>query len=403
VLWAAFALVHAMLIGLGLLNRGASGDVWQMYRGWAASALGGAGVPGVTEAWVYPAVALVPILIAGLMHAFAGYTVSWGVLVTAVDALAFALLVGRARSPGRRSAAWFWLVASLALGGVGMFRLDGVTVPIAIAGGLWLVGRPWLGSALLMLATWIKVWPAAMVAAAVIAVRRRGAVLGGAAVVSAAIVLTVAALGGAPYILSFVTEQTTRSLQIEAPVSTPYVWLATFGVAGASTYFNHDIITIEVTGPFIDTIVPAMTPVMAFTMLAILVLGAFKAWLGASYAVLFPSLSLALVLAFIVFNKVGSPQYMIWLVPPIVLCLVIDRRRWRTPAIVVTVILAITHAIFPWFYSALLSLHVVMVVALTLRNVLLVVLLGWIVIRIVKIRSRASRRSSRTEPTVRPG
>jgi hypothetical protein len=402
VLWGAFVVVHAALIGIGLFNRGASGDVWQMYRGWAASALSGAGVPGVTEPWVYPPAALVPILIAGLMHAFAGYTVSWGVLVTAIDALAFAVLVGRARSRGRRDAAWFWLVASLALGGVGMFRLDAITVPIAVAGGLWLAGRPWLGSALLVLATWVKVWPAAMVAAAVIAVRRRGAVLGAAVMVSAAIVLLVAALGGAPHMLSFVTEQTARSLQIEAPISMPYVWLAAFGIAGASTYFNHDIITIEVTGPFIDAVVWAMTPAMAMAMLAIVLLGGFKAWRGVGFATLFPTLSLALVLAFIVFNKVVSPQYMIWLVPPLVIGLAISRRRWRAPAIAVVGILGMTQAIFPWFYTALLALHPVMVVALTLRNVLLIVLLAWMVIRIAQARSCARRRSSTAQPTHSP-
>ena len=398
-LWIAFFVVHAVLIGVGLVNRGASGDVWQMYRGWAESALSGAGVAGVTEAWVYPAAALAPMLIAGLPHV--GYTVSWGVLVTAVDALGFALLVGRARSRGRTVAAWFWLAASLALGGVGMFRLDGVTVPIAVAGGLWLVGRPWLGSSLLMLATWIKVWPAAMVAAAVVAVRRRGAVLGAAAAVSAAIALIVSALGGAPYLFGFVTEQTTRSLQLEAPVSTPYLWLAALGVAGASTYLNHDIITVEVTGPLIDAVVSAMTPVMASGMLAIVVLGAFKAWRGASFAALFPALSLALVLAFIVFNKVGSPQYMIWLVPPLVIGLVIDRHRWRAPAIAVIGVLALTQAIFPWFYTALLALHPGMVLALTLRNVLLVVLLAWMVVRIVRVRSRLSRRTSAAAPAHR--
>jgi len=388
-LWTAFAVVHAVLIGVGLINRGASGDVWQVYRFWAASALNGEAVPGVTEPWVYPALALVPIVIAGLPQV--GYTVAWGVLVTVTDALAFALLVGRARSHGRTYAAWFWLAASLALGGVGMFRLDGVTVPLAIAGALWLVGRPWLGSALLTLATWIKVWPAAMVAAAVIAVRRRSAVIGAAALVSAAIALIVAALGGAPYLLSFVTEQTARGLQLEAPVSTPYVWLATLGVAGASTYFNRAIITVEVTGPYVDVVASAMTPVLAVAMLGIAALGAFKAWRGASFARLFPSLSLALVIAFIVCNKVGSPQYMTWLIPPLVIGLVIDRRLWRMPAAAVIGILAMTQVIFPWFGLELIALHPVIVLALTVRNVLLVALLVWMVIRIVRVRTRRMR------------
>ena len=74
-----------------------------------------------------------------------------------------------------------------------------------------------------------------------------------------------------------------------------------------------------------------MTPVMALAMLAILVLGAFKVLRGVGFAALFAALSLALVLAFIVFNKVGSPQYLIWLVPPLVVGLAINRCRWRAP------------------------------------------------------------------------
>jgi hypothetical protein len=85
---------------------------------------------------------------------------------------------------------------------------------------------------------------------------------------------------------------------------------------------------------------------------------------------------------------------MTWLIPPLVIGLVIDRRRWRTPAIAVIGILAITQAIFPWFYPALLALQPVIVLALTLRNLLLVALLVWMVVRIATVRSRVQRRAS---------
>ena len=76
---------------------------------------------------------------------------------------------------------WFWLAYPGARSGrSAMYRIDAVTVPLAVAGCLWLVGRPWIASVLLAVATWIKVWPAALLAAALIAVRRRGAIVGGA-------------------------------------------------------------------------------------------------------------------------------------------------------------------------------------------------------------------------------
>ena len=71
-----------------------------------------------------------------------------------------------------------------------------------------------------------------------------------------------------------------------------------------------------------------MTPLLVVAVAAVAGLGAFKAWRGASFVRLFPPLALALVLAFIVFNKVGSPQYMTWIIAPLVVGLVIDRRRW---------------------------------------------------------------------------
>ena len=161
------------------------GDVYRVYEPWSLQALDGRGVVGITEAWVYPQLALLPMVLAHGFALIAGYEVGWAILVTVCDALAFAMLVGRGRSTGRWVGAWYWLAFIAMLGPVGMYRLDGITAPLALAGSLWLVGRPWIGSALLAAATWIKVWPAAILLAAIIAVRRRLAVLGGAVVVSA--------------------------------------------------------------------------------------------------------------------------------------------------------------------------------------------------------------------------
>ena len=384
--WIAFVLVHAVVIWLGFAgDHAASWDVDQLYRWWAGLTLGGDVVPGITEDWIYPPLAHLPILLVGALRGVVDYTLGWGLLVTALDAAAFAVLVGRGRSRGRMIAAWFWLAAILALGGVGMFRLDGVTVPIAVAGSLFLVGRPWLGSVLLAVATWIKVWPAALLAAAVIAVRRRLAVVGGAAAVSAVVVAVVLLAGGGPHLLGFVGDQTSRGLQIEAPVSSVYLLLALADVPGARIFYDPDLITFQITGPSVDTVIMLMTPVLMLGMLAIAVIGAVKAWRGASFVALFPPLALALVLGFIVLNKVGSPQYMTWLIAPVVVGLTIDRRRWLRPALLTVVILALTQWLFPFAYDWLLVLWPAAVWLVVLRNVMLVALFAWVVVRLVRL------------------
>ena len=388
-LWIGFALVHAVVVWLGFTDdHAASWDVDQLYRWWAGRALRGEAVPGITEDWVYPLLAYIPILLAAMPGPAVDYTLAWGLVVTAADAVAFAVLVGRGRSRGRVLAAWFWLAALLALGGVGMFRLDAFTVPLAIAGSLWLVGRPWLGSVLLAVATWIKVWPAALLAAAVIALRARLAVIGGAAVVSVLVVAGVLVAGGAPHLFGFVGDQTSRGLQIEAPVSTVFLLLAANGVPGARVDYIEELITFEVTGPGVDAVIAAMTPVLVIGMLALAALGALKAWRGAGFASLFPSLALALVLGFIVLNKVGSPQYMTWVIAPLVIALVIDRRRWIAPAGLALVILGLTQLIFPFWYDAILVLTPAAVGLLVVRNVLLVALFAWSVVRLARVRVR---------------
>jgi Glycosyltransferase family 87 len=343
VLWVAFCVVHLLVAVLGfVLPNQPMGDVHNVYDPWSTAAITGRDIVGITESWVYPQLALVPLVLAQGLTWIAGYEVAWAILVTLCDAAAFAVLVGRGRSVGRARAAWFWLAFLALLGPVGMYRLDAVTVALSIAGSLWLVGRPWLGSMLLAAATWIKVWPAALVVAALIAVRRRLAVLGGGLIVSALILAVVFAAGGAPHAIGFITDQTDRGLQLEAPVSSWYLWRAVAGIAGSSIYYDRDLLTFQVTGPGVDGVVAAMTPLLAIAVVAIAGLGAYRAWRGAGFARLFPPLALALVGAFIVFNKVGSPQYMMWLVAPLAVGLVLDRRRWGGPALLALLIAAVT-------------------------------------------------------------
>lgn len=393
-LWIAFALVHAGVGILGyVLPSQPMGDVYNVYEPWSSRALAGAGVVGISEPWVYPQLAILPMALAWGFAWVGTYTVAWAVFVTVCDAVAFALLVGRGRSRGRGAAAWLWLAAILLLGPVAVYRVDAVTVPLAIVGCLWLVGRPWAGATLLAIATWIKVWPAALLAAAVIALRRRVAVVGAALAVSAVTLAVVVLAGGAPHAFGFVGGQADRGLQVEAPVSTLYVWQTLLGVPGASIFYNAEIITFEVTGPAWRAVAAAMTPVLVLAVGAVAVAGAVKAWRGASFAALFPSLALALVLAFIATNKVGSPQYMTWLVPPLVVGVVLHRRRWAAPAAVVLLVSALTQLIYPVYYDPLLMAQPGPVMLLTVRNVLVVALFAWMCVRLARVPVRGSSRS----------
>ena len=385
-LWIAFVLVHLVVAVLGFAEpNNPRGDVPLVYEPWARAAVEGSAIMGVTQSWIYPQLALVPMVLAFVARGVVGFELAWVALVTIANALAFALLVGRGRSNGRALAASFWLAFLLLLGPVGIYRLDGVTVSLGIAGCLWLVGRPLLASMLLAAATWMKVWPAALLAAAVIAVRRRLTVIGGALIVTVLIIVAVVAAGGGAHLLGFVSGQTGRGLQLEAPVTAWFLWQAAAGVDGAFVYYDTEILTFQVTGANVDAVIAAMTPVLVLAVLAIAALGAVKAWRGASFAALFPSLGLALVLAFIVFNKVGSPQFLTWIVAPLAMGLILDRRRWATPAVLALVAAFLTHLVYPLLYARLILADVPAVAVLTARNALLIALLVWAVARVARV------------------
>lgn len=169
----------------------------------------------------------------------------------------------------------------------------------------------------------------------------------------------------------------------------PYLWGALLGIRGFWVYYDQHLLTFQVAGTQIDPVIAAMTPALVLAMMVVAALGAWAVRRGVRYATLFPTLSLAFVLGFIVFNKVGSPQYLCWLVPSVVLGLVIDRRRWMAPASVALFAALLTQLVYPLTYNGVLFPQFVPVSLLTLRNLVLCAMFVWMVVRLVAIARRA--------------
>jgi hypothetical protein len=126
-----------------------------------------------------------------------------------------------------------------------------------------------------------------------------------------------------------------------------------------------------------------MTPLLGVAVVIIAALGIRATRRGVASGDLLPPLTLALVVALIVFNKVGSPQFISWLAVPLILGLVTSATgrggSFRTPAVLGLVIAALTQVIYPYLYLELLYVQPIMLIVLTARNLLLIVLLGWAV------------------------
>jgi Glycosyltransferase family 87 len=388
-LWSAFVLTH---LWLGFLNLTAPGeplgDVVNQYKYWTEQADLTSYYVGIDKAWVYPIVALVPMVLAGIFG-FANYAATWLALVFVLDCIAFAALVGWRRPNRPVGIGWWWIAFLLLLGPIALGRIDSISVPVAIVAVLLLAARPRLAALLLTIATWIKVWPAALIAAVLIASKARLRILITVALASAVIVAVPLALGAGGNVLSFVTQQTARALQVESPVSTVWMWLSYLHVGGSFPYYNEAINTFEVTGPATPAVAALLNPLLGVAALVIAVLGVVAVQRGAAVTELLAPLALALVTAFIVFNKVGSPQYMTWLAVPIILGLATRAmgfgRSFRFPAIVGLAAAAFTQVFYPYWYEQLLYLNLPLLVALTVRNILTLVLFGWAVSALVRL------------------
>lgn len=383
VLWPGLILTHAWLCFVSLYGDSHPlGDVTLVYLPWMSNGFDAHYWVGLDAPWVYPILAIVPMLLAWSFGP-ENYALTWLGLVIVLDAVAFGFLIGWTRPVRNVVAAWWWLGFLVLLGPIALARLDSVTVPLAIVGVLFSVSRPKAAAVILTVASWVKVWPGALLVALIVATKARWRILVSAVVSSVVIATLALLLGSGSNLLSFVTQQSARGLQVEAPVSTLWLWQASAGVWHARVYYDTDMLTFQVSGDGVADVSAVMTPLLAIAVLVIILLAGLMVLGRAPVAALLPSLSLALVTAFIAFNKVGSPQYMSWLAVPIILGLVMSGRgggrSFRVPATITAVLAVLTQLIYPWLYDELLALDPATLVLLTARNLLVFVLLGWAV------------------------
>lgn len=392
-LWAAFGLTHAWLVVLAAVINpyGVVNDVG-LYHWWVAQALRDGVWPVLDTPWVYPVVALVPMLVPAVLGtaSVSVYIAAWCAMIIAADAVVVHLL----ERSGRARGAWWWLGFLLLLGPVGISRLDAVIVPMAIAALLVCAARPRLAAALLTLGAWIKIAPGALLLPVLLGARRpwREVVLPAAA--TCVVVLAVAVAGGAgSRALSFLDSQGERGLQIESVAATPWV-IASVVSPAVTLERNDEISSFEVVGPGATTMAGILDPVLVVTVAALAALLWWARRRGVD--VLLPG-SLALLLVLIVTNKVGSAQFVGWLAIPVAVAMTADPERWwRRTAWVVAATAALTQAVYPFGYWALLDGNAVVAALLVVRNAVMVVLLATTVAHLVTAaRSGRPRRSQR--------
>jgi hypothetical protein len=256
----------------------------------------------------------------------------------------------RASSLRTAAALGFFGVSPLLIGSVALTRFDLWPVALAVfalAALLW--NRPLPAAALLGCAIGAKLWPAALLPLfAAWLVRTRGpraafAWTAGVVAVLAAIFLPFAVLAPGGIGHSF-HAQLARPLQLESLGAA--LLIASHHVVGTTLHLTTTFGSQNVTGPGAHAAEVVTTIAEVFALVAVWALFARGAATGARLA----AYSAAAVATLLALGKVFSPQFVIWLVPFVLL---VGGLRGLAAGALLAAVLGLTHAWFPHHYWAL--------------------------------------------------
>jgi hypothetical protein len=322
--------------------------------GYYASSLAGLGATGVDDTLVeYPLPAIAVVAAPWLLSQASGIDYAHTLIAMAcLTDLAFTLVL--ARIGRHRLATAGWVLAVPLLGTTAYARFDllpGVLCGLAV---LLLATRPRLAAGCVAVATAVKLWPALVLPPLLAGARPRKPAVLVVVGIGAVAVLTVLLLAGWPRLVSPLTYQAERGLQVEAVLATPVMagWALSparwhIGFAASNSY--------EITGPGVDALVLLST---GATAVYVVTLGLGWWWLWRCRDRVGPVtvvwLVLAAVTGFVVVGKVLSPQYLLWLLPAALAGVAVtrDRRllRWTVLLLGAT---GLTHVVFPATYEAI--------------------------------------------------
>lgn len=392
-------LIAALALQLGLIAEGVWGGGFPMgdlpfaYQPWVESILNGGGWLGISSEWVYPFPALLPM--------FAAYFVSPGNLQTGwliLSVVANTLMLGwlanwerdadSLRTKRGTLTAWFVLAFIFVVGPVSLSRLETVTLLLSLVGMLAL-DRERFGTATAWFTAgvWIKIWPVAPLLALIAAGQRRLRVFVVATTASIGTLIVGFLLGGNASLFGFLTVQSGRGIQIEAPIAQWWLWQGVAKVQDAGLYYDGSMYTFQVRGIGVEQVATliGLAQIIALIITGWLAFAAARS--GAAWRDVVTVATLTAVLDLIVFNKVGSPQYMMWLVLPAAMGLFFGVPRWRFYVVYTLALGFVTWMIYPVFYGQILALEPAGVALLGVRNLAVVVLLVLANVRLTRMRA----------------
>lgn len=315
---------------------------------------GGHGLDGVLREYPLPVLGLLlPSWLLAGANATA-FLVTFPAAMVVCD-LAFTAQIWRAVRRRVTPALRLWVYGLPMLGPLALTRFDLVPGVLAGAAVLLLVRRPAWSGIVLAVGASLKLWPVLLLPPLLVRRAGSGALLAAFTASGLLVALGCMAIAGRDRLLSPLTYQQDRGLQIESLPALPLMLAWLFDSDRWQVTIGR-FLSAQVSGPG-ESALLAVSTVATACGLVLVGLLCLRGWRrgGQLPPVAVAWLCLTAVTVLVVTNKVFSPQYLLWLLPIVVAGLVLqsDDPALRRVAWLLVVAGMITQFVYPVGYSLL--------------------------------------------------
>lgn len=362
--------VVSLLIGLFLSTWKPmiQGDIY-IYKSWGEYLVDG-NLLGLSDAWVYPYIASLPMVLA-LLGSFIvkSYSLSWIIIVFILNIVAFTMFEKTFRSKITVYHVIAYSLVNIFLFEIFLFRLDGIAIPVTLIAIVLFKKHKYISYLILFVFALIKIWPVAFIIGLWLSskTKKKDSLV----LVSYLTLLMVIPNLFFGHVFDFINTQKDRGIQMESVFSTPFAFVE------KAFYFDKNILTYQVDGLFVNNFYMSLATYSMFIVISLVTLVFWwnnknnftfeKGLLVGSY----------ITVVFIALNKIGSPQFLGWM-QIVILCLAVSIPWNKEHKVLVSLLVSavlFTGLLTPIFYVELIKQSVIGILCLSIKSVSLLALL----------------------------
>jgi general stress protein CsbA len=325
---------------------------------------------GINSDWVYPVAAQIPIFTAGLIGQLLGsYLLGWSLLVLLLNT-AIIFILSKKFNLSHLNMAYASLLL-IAISSIFYYRLDIIAIFLSLIAIMVYTKQKNLAYLLLVVGTLIKIWPIAIIFAIWLMSKNKIRDIVNVASFTVLVMSPALIIGGLSTALSFVSTQNSRGVQMESLFALPSL------LKGEKAYYNQETFTYEVPLSGLEFMSSLSNLMLIGTLIAIISFGIIKFWKNPATLNQAFLLGSMIIIAFVLFNKVGSAQFAGWVLLVVFIMRVFLKDYYSKYYVIFGALFVIASGMLvPYLYGQLINGEAISIIFLAIKHMSLIIMLG---------------------------